>query len=48
MMLLSCLDNCNQLQGDIAKLLEWSNHWELHLNEKKCNVMHVLSLPESN
>ena len=27
---ISCLDNCNQLQGDITKLLEWSNIWELH------------------
>ena len=37
---ISCLDNCNQLQGDITKLLEWSNLWELQFNEKKCRVMH--------
>ena len=37
---ISCLDNCNQLQGDITKLLEWSNLWELHFNEKKCRIMH--------
>ena len=37
---ISCLDNCNQLQGDITKLLEWSNLWELQFNEKKCHVMH--------
>ena len=37
---ISCLDNCNQLQGDITKLLEWSNLWELQFNEKKCCVMH--------
>ena len=35
-----CLDNCNQLQGDITKLLEWSNLLELNFNEKKCRVMH--------
>ena len=38
---ISCLDNCNQLQGDITKLLEWSNLWELHFIEKKCRVMHL-------
>ena len=37
---ISCLVNCNQLQGDITKLLEWSNLWGLHFNEKKCRVMH--------
>ena len=37
---ISFLDNCNQLQGDITKLLEWSNLWELHFNEKKCRVTH--------
>ena len=37
---ISCLVNCNQLQSDITKLLEWSNLWELHFNEKKCRVMH--------
>ena len=37
---ISCLDNCNQLQGDITKLFEWSNLWELHFNEKKCRIMH--------
>ena len=36
---ISCLDNCNQLQGDITKLLEWSNLWKLHFNEEKCRVM---------
>ena len=36
---ISCLDNCNQLQGDITKLLEWSNLWKLHFNEKKCRIM---------
>ena len=46
---ISCLNNnCNQLQGDICitKLLEWSNLWELHFNEKKCHVMHFHFLKE--
>ena len=36
----SCVDKCNQLQGDITKLLEWNNLCELKFNEKKCRVMH--------
>ena len=37
---ISCLDNSNQLQGDITNIFEWSNLWELHFNEKKCRIMH--------
>ena len=42
----SCLDNCNQLQDDIAKLLEWSNLGELYLKGKVSR--YILSLSKSN
>ena len=31
----------DELQGDINKLLEWSDNWLLGFNEGKCKVMHV-------
>ena len=34
-------EDSEKLQGDINKVVEWSNKWLMSLNIKKCKVMHV-------
>ena len=34
-------EDADKLQGDINKIVEWSNKWLVSLNIEKCNVMHV-------
>ena len=31
----------NLLQGDIDRLIEWSDVWQLPINTNKCKVMHI-------
>ena len=34
-------DDCQELQGDINKIDEWSKRWNLDFNAKKCHVMEL-------
>ena len=33
--------DCQELQGDIDKIDEWSKRWKLDFNAKKCHVMEL-------
>ena len=33
--------DCQELQGDIDKIDEWSKMWKLAFNVKKCHVMEI-------
>jgi hypothetical protein len=33
--------DCNILQNDIEKLVDWSKEWLIKFNESKCKVMHI-------
>ena len=34
-------DDCQELQGEIDKIDEWSKRWKLDFNAKKCHVMEL-------
>ena len=38
---ISSPDDCLQLQGDLNRLVEWSQKWQMGFNETKCNVLHL-------
>ena len=39
--LIKSIDDVNILQEDLAKIIEWSQKWKLHLNVKKCKYMAI-------
>ena len=41
-------NNTHEIQQDLDGLMEWSDHWDLHFNATKCNVMHIGSKNRCN
>ena len=41
MRLIKNTDDCQELQGDIDEIDEWSKTWKLAFNVKKCHVMEI-------
>ena len=35
-----CEEDCHKLQGDLERLSQWSDMWQLKFNVSKCGVMH--------
>ena len=33
--------DCEELQGDLDKIYEWSRKWEMEFNAKKCHVLEM-------
>ena len=38
---ISSHEDCLQLQGDLNRLVDWSQKWQMRFNEAKCNVLHL-------
>ena len=38
---INSIDDTNQLQHDLEKLLEWELHWSMEFNPDKCKVLRI-------
>jgi hypothetical protein len=38
---LDCTDDCNQLQKDLDKLVNWAWEWQMKFNASKCYVLRI-------
>ena len=36
-----CTEECDKIQEDLNKLIDWSEKWLMSLNAKKCKVRHI-------
>ena len=36
-----CTEDCDKIQEDLNKLIDWSEKWLLSFNTDKCKVMHI-------
>ena len=36
-----CTEDCDRIQGDLNKLIDWSEKWSMCFNTDKCKVMHT-------
>ena len=43
-----CEEDCHKLQGDLERLSQWSDMWQLKFNVSKCGVMHYGHQPTQN
>ena len=34
-------EDCMMLQDDLSKIFEWSQHWEVEFNTRKCKVLRI-------
>lgn len=38
---IDCKDDCNQLQKDLDKLIDWASKWQMKFNASKCYVLRI-------
>ena len=43
-----CEEDCHKLQGDLERLSQWSDMWQLKFNVSKCGVMRYGHQPTQN
>ena len=36
-----CTEDCDRIQDDLNKLIDWSEKWLMSFNTDKCKVMHI-------
>ena len=36
-----CTEDCDRIQEDLKKLIDWSEKWLMSFNTDKCEVMHI-------
>jgi len=45
---IDCIDDCNQLQKDLDKLVNWASEWQMEFNASKCYVHCIKNYQQEN